>query len=56
MKTEWLSCDTAARWLDCPVQHVRELAQSGRLRYRNSAGLVQIDSASLASYIETRAA
>ena len=45
--TEWLSVDTAARWLDSPVQHVRTLAQSGKLRYRTSAGLMQIDSASV---------
>lgn len=52
--TEWLSLDTAAQWLDCPVQHVRTLAQIGKLRYRTSAGLIQIDSNSLDKVMEDR--
>jgi hypothetical protein len=51
---EWLSIDTAARWLDCPVQHIRTLAQTGRLRYRTSEGLLQIDSNSLDKLMEDK--
>lgn len=51
---EWLNLNTAAQWLGCTPEKVKSLAQIGKLRYRTSAGLIQVASDSIDRYIEER--